>query len=243
MKSSIYYSILFFLVLTTFSSCKKNKPKNTTYVCTSCAQTPQALAANDNLSKGIYKGIIIGSSGTIKFDIANSTSNSITAVLVIDGQTVNLTSTYTWVPGGISVAAFKGTLNGQELTINFSVGADGSGAMVLSASIPGHPNAVFSIAKETSSSLVRCFEGSYTTSDNEAGTFNIVVSTLLKGWTGKSRENGKTEAQSISGSYVNDRLYWGNGSNTEIAKIEGDTFNGTFNDGSANVTVKGKRTL
>lgn len=244
MKKFQCYAALLVLFLVIFASCKKTKKiKEETYVCTSCSQTPEGVVANDNSSKGIYKGVIIGSSGTIKFDIANTSSNAISAILVIDGVTVNLTTTYTWSAGGISTAPFKGTLNGQEVIINFSVGANGTGATILSATIPGHLNAVFSLAKETSTALARCYEGTYTTSANESGTFNIIVSTLLKGWTGKSRKNGQTNATDISGSYVNDKLYWGSGTNTEIATITGDNFSGTFNDGSSNVTVKGKRTL
>lgn len=246
MKNAQRYAAVLLLLSVIFASCKKTKQKDKeeeTYVCTTCSQTPQGVAANDNSSKGIYKGVVIGSSGTIKFDIANTSSNSITAVLVIDGVTVNLTTTYTWSSGGISTAPFKGTLNGQEVTVNFSVGANGTGATILSSTIPGHPNAIFSLAKETSTALARCYEGTYTTSNNESGTFNIIVSTLLKGWTGKSRKNGENTATDISGSYVNDKLYWGSGTNTEIATMTGDNFSGTFNDGSANVTVKGKRTL
>ncbi|WP_293297158.1 hypothetical protein [Pedobacter sp. UBA4863] len=245
MKNTQRYAAILLLFVVIFASCKKKKEKDTeeTYVCTTCSQAPQGAAANDNSSKGIYKGVVIGSSGTIKFDIANASSNAITAVLVIDGVTVNLTTTYTWVAGGISTAPFTGTLNGQPVTINFSVGATGSGATVLSATIPGHPNAVFSLVKETSTTLARCYEGTFTTSANEKGTFNIIVSTLLKGWTGKSRKDGSSTTTDISGSYVNDKLYWGSGTNTEIATMTNDTFAGTFNDGSSNVTVKGKRTL
>lgn len=244
-KTIKYYGIIM-LLLASITSCKKKEKEQeeeTPYVCTSCSQTSIALAANDNSSKGIYKGVVIGSSGTIKFDIANTSSNTISAVLVIDGVKVNLSTTYTWQAGAINIAQFTGKLNEQDVTVNFSVGATGTGATVLSASIPGHPNAIFSLAKETSTAMARCYEGSYSTSDKETGTFNIIVSTLLKGWTGKSRKDGASTATDISGSYVNDKLYWGSGTNVEIATMSGDTFVGTFNDGSANVTVKGKRTL
>ncbi len=225
-------------------SCKKKKDNvEEKYVCASCSQTPEGIAANDNSSKGIYKGVIIGSSGTIKFDIANTSSNSITATMIIDGTKVTLTSTVAWAAGQLYVAPFKGTLNGQEASVTFSVSGSGTGATIVAASIPGHSNPIFSIAKETSTALVRCYEGTYSTSDKEAGRFNIIVSTLLKGWTGKSRQDGKTTSTDIGGSYVNDKLYWGNGTSTEIATMNGDAFIGTFNDGSSNVTVKGKRTL
>ncbi|MFD1629337.1 hypothetical protein [Pseudopedobacter beijingensis] len=237
----ILYGILVGTMLLT--SCKKgSNHKEEPYTCTTCTQTPEGKAANDNSSKGIYKGVIIGSSGTIKFDIANTSSNSITATMVIDGTTVTLTTTTAWNAGQLYVAPFKGTLNGQEVTITFSVGASGSGATITSATIPGHANAIFSIAKETSTALVRCFEGTYETSDNKKGTFNIIVSTLLKGWTGKARENGSQTATNISGTYVNNVLI--DASGATIAPIDGDEFSGSFKDASnTTVTVKGKRTL
>lgn len=162
--------------------------------------------------------------------------------MVIDGKTVTLTTTTAWNAGQLYVAPFKGTLNGQEVTINFSVGASGSGATITSATIPGHANAIFSIAKETSTALVRCFEGTYETSNNEKGTFNIIVSTLLKGWTGKARENGSQSSSDISGTYVNNTLI--DESGATIAPIDGDEFSGSFkNSKNVTITVKGKRTL
>jgi hypothetical protein len=244
MKTIKYYSIIMLLLGAGFMSCKKTKEKEKEdpYVCTTCSQIPEGVAANDNNSKGIYKGVVIGSSGTIKFDIANTTSNSIKATMVIDGITVTLTTTTAWVAGQLYVAPFKGTLNGQEATVTFSVGASGSGATIVSSSIPGHPNAIFSIAKETSTALVRCFEGTYQTSDNEKGTFNIIVSTLLKGWTGKARENGSQSATDIYGTYVNNTLI--DESGATIAPINGDEFSGSFkNSRGVTITVKGKRTL
>lgn len=241
----IMKKVLFGIIACTvvLASCKKSKnEKEESYICTTCSQTPEAKSANDNSSKGIYKGVIIGSSGTIKFDIANTSSNSITATMVIDGTTVTLTTTTAWNAGQLYVAPFKGTLNGQEVTITFSVGASGSGATITSATIPGHANAIFSIAKETSTALVRCFEGTYETSDNKKGTFNIIVSTLLKGWTGKAREDGSGVAKDISGTFVNNTLI--DASGATIAPLNGDEFSGTFKDESnTTITVKGKRTL
>ncbi|RKD20216.1 hypothetical protein BCY91_00905 [Pelobium manganitolerans] len=229
-------------IITVIGSCKKSEKKEETYTCSTCSATPEATAANDNSSKGIYKGVILGSSGTIKFDISNSTSNTITAKMVIDGTTVNLTTTTAWVAGQLYVAPFKGTLNGQEVSITFSVDATGAGATIVSSNIPGHGNAVFVIAKETSSALVRCFEGIYQTSDKEKGTFNIIVSTVLKGWTGKARKDGSSTASSISGTYANDILIDEHG--TTIAPIKGDEFSGSFkNADNVTVTVKGKRTM
>ena len=141
-----------------FSACKKsdNIPA-ATYSCTTCKTTPDALAANDASSKGIYKGLVIGSSGTIIFNIANN-NTAITAIMVIDGITVNLASTVTWVARQAYVADLTGTLNGSVVTIHFSVGPSGSTPTVTSSTILGHPNVSLNIIKETSAGLVECFE-------------------------------------------------------------------------------------
>lgn len=229
------YSITLALV---FSSCKKGG--DTQYVCTTCNSTPEGLAANDNLAKGIYKGIVIGSSGTIKFDV-NNAGNTITATLTLDGQTATLISQVSVPPTGTYISPFYGTLNGQPVSVTFSVNFDGTSPTITTSNIPGHPNAVFVIAKETSTALVRCFEGTYSTTEPENGTFNIVVSTTLKGWKGKARETGASTTKDIEGSYVNNILYNGIGTTTPIATINGDTFSGSFFDGSYTVTVNGQR--
>lgn len=242
MKRTSY--LLIITLLCSMFSCKKKANENeNTYTCTTCKTTPDALLANDASSKGIYKGVIIGSSGTIKFDIANNGS-TITAVLVIDGTTVNLTSNVTWVAGQAYTAPFTGTLNGTQASITFSVGATGQNATITSSTIPGHQNAVFTLVKETSSSLIECFEGKYSTSKPESGTFNLILSRSLKRFEGISRKNGSSENNEIEGTI--------NGSNglvekedgTVMATLSGDLLKGSFKDSSGNtVTVEGKRTF
>ncbi len=222
---------------------KKEKPDNDTYVCTTCTTQPQGKAENDNISKGIYKGVIIGSSGTIKFDIGNASYNTIMGKIVIDGQEVILSTQYSWQAGQLLVAPFTGTLNGQPVSLTLSIAANGTNVQITSSNIPGHPNAVFSIAKETSTVLVRCFEGTYE-KPTEKGTFNIIISTLLKGWIGKARQNGSSSTTDISGNFANETLYWGAGDSNKIAPLNGDSFSGSFkDDNNVTVTVKGKRTL
>jgi len=227
---------------TTFISCKKDKKEEEPYKCTTCVKTPEAKAAHDASSKGIYKGVFIGSSGTIKFDIGND-ANTITAVLVIDGKTINLTSTVTWNGGQAYIAPFTGTFNGQPATVNFSVQANGSSPTVTSANIPGHPNAVFTVVKETSNSLIEAFEGTYSSNKPESGTFNILVSRSLNVWGGVSRENGAQSSENINGTMdasgkIKDR------SGRDIGTLSGDKISGSFqNSSNHTVTISGKRTL
>jgi hypothetical protein len=238
--------IIYLMVLSaaiTIGSCKKDKDdKNpSTYKCTTCVSTPDAVAANDGSSKGVYKGIVIGSTGTIEFSVLNG-SNDIAATMVIDGTTVTLTSSIQWVNGSAYVAPFTGQLNGQPVTITFSVQPDGSEPQILSSDIPGHPNASFTLVKETSNALIECFEGTYSTTRPESGTFNILLSRTLAKWGGEARENGQSGTDDISGIISNGTLL-DDGGNL-IGTLSGDNITGSFKDGDGNtVTVSGKRTL
>ena len=233
------------LALVSFAGCKKSSDNPTpAYTCTTCKTAPDALAANNTSSKGIYKGVVIGSSGTITFDIANS-GTAITAVMVIDGVTVNLTSAVTWVAGQVYIAPFTGTLSGQPVTITFSVGATGGTPTVTSSNIPGHPNASLTIIKETSGGLVECFEGTYSTTLPETGTFNIILSRTLAVWAGVARKTGTTTTGTAgNGSIVNNKLIDPSQNNNAIGTLNGDDLNGSFVDGNGKtVTITGKRTL
>jgi len=242
-KNFLLLACLSICLTSFFTSCKKNDSGgNNTYACATCNATPQGNALYDNSANGLYKGVVIGSTGSIKFDINNSNS-TISATLVIDGVTTVLISQVSAPPSGTYVSPFFGTMNGQPVMVTFSVNFDGTSPTITSSTIPGHPNATFIIAKETSTQMVRAFEGTYSNSLNETGTFNILVSTILKGWKGISKKTGATTTSNIEGSYANNILYWGSGTTTPIATITGDTFSGTFNDGNANVTVNGQRKL
>ncbi len=225
------------------SSCKKDNAAVATYTCATCKTTPDALAANDGSSKGIYKGVIIGSSGTITFNIANNGA-TITALMVIDGVTVNLTSAVTWVSGQPYVADFTGTLNGSPVTIRFSVGLSGGTPTVTSSTIPGHPNATLVILKETSNNLVEAFEGTYHTTRPEDGTFNIILSRTLQGFSYIARKNGDLTSNSGTGNITNNNLIDPSQPGVVIGTISGDNLNGSFQDsGNRTVTITGRRTL
>jgi hypothetical protein len=226
-----------FILIVSFVSCKKDKASTPSYTCTTCKTTPDAKAANDASNKGVYKGVIIGSSGTIMFDLQNN-GTTITAIMVLDGVTVNLTASVSIVAGQSFVAPFTGTLNGQPVSITFSVGATGSTPTVTTSSIPGHPNSSFTIIKETSTSLVEAFEGTYSTTQPESGNFNMVLSRTLKVFGGTSRKTGTTTNNSFSG-IINASNELIDGSGKKIAKLNGDVMTG----GDATITINAKRTL
>lgn len=234
-----------FAILLVFASlsifmigCKKDA---TTYTCTTCKTTPDALAANDNSSKGIYKGIVIGSSGTIMFDVMNSGS-TITATLVIDGVTTTLTSNVVWSGNSAYVGNFTGTMNGSPVSIKLSLNIDGSNPMITSSDIPGHPNATFDIIKETSQNLVECFEGTYETDKPESGVFNLLLSRTAKIFGGRSRKTGSTETNGFSGIITATNEFKDNKSGTIFGTLSGDVISGSFKDSdNRNVTITANR--
>lgn len=248
MKKSI--TVLMFAVTVLFS-CKKPNKENP-YICTTCVKTPQALAANNVSSKGIYKGVFFGSTGVISFDIQNN-SSSVTATLIIDAVTVLFSTSAVPQSGQSYTASFTGIFNNQPASINFSVGANGSSPVITSANIPGHPNIAFSLLKETSANLVECFEGTSKGSTNnipESGKFNLVLSRSAGTWYALSIDDRSNQ---------NQFQYW-NGTISGVSlsctcpaaisltgTFSGDQINGQYSDGSPSGGGSGtwtvKRTL
>lgn len=253
MKKILLSSVLLPVIAAFFllNGCKKKEedkpatPTTPTYTCASCTTAPEAKAANDNTSKGIYKGIIIGSSGTIKFDLANN-DTTIKAYMTIDGTEVTLTATVKWVSGASYVSDFTGTMGGSPVTITFSVNPDGTNPTVTASNIPGHPNATLEIAKETSTGLLKCYEGTYTNATKgTSGTFNLVLSTSLKKWQARSREDGQTEAGKVTGTFDSDKFTFDPSTGiTGSSTLSGDNIvDGTWKTDKENGTWTGHRTL
>ena len=241
MKKILFISSII-LSAAIFTGCKKDdKPADPDYKCATCKATPDALAANDGNSKGVYKGIIIGSTGTIQFNILNG-SSTITAIMVLDGVTVNLTSAITWVAGVSYVAPFTGTLNGSAITVSFKVDANGGNPIVTAINIPGHASAQFNLVKETSTALLECFEGTYSSTKPETGTFNLIISRSLGKMGGSSRKDGSTSNGDFDGTITADGKLMQDGTDY-IGTVNGDIISGSFMGGNGNVTIKGKRTL
>lgn len=237
--------ILFLLISISFNSCSKDKDEDPTtppYTCESCVSTPDALPENDHSAKGVYKGVEVGSSGTLSIDIQNG-SNNITGIMVLDGISANLTSGVTYVNGEPYVAPFTGTYDGNPVTLTFSVALGGGAPTVISSDIPGHPDAVFTIYKETSTSLIEAFEGTYSKAA-ETGTFNILVSRALNLWGGVAKGNAPgSTVDDIDGTMSGNKLIETD-SGTEAGTITGDELNGQFQDDeNRTITITGRRTL
>ncbi len=228
------------IVISTNSCSKSEDPITPAYTCASCNTTPQALAANDASAKGIYKGIVVGSTGTLSINIQNG-SSTITGTMVLDGVTIALTSSVALVNGQTYVSPFTGTFNGSPVSITLSVGSSGSTPTVTTSSIPGHPNAVFNLYKETSTSLIEAFEGTYSKA-GDTGTFNILIARSLQKFGYVSKKDGSTTTDSGSGTINSSNQLILQG--ITIGTINGDALNGTFKDSNnVTITITGKRTL
>jgi hypothetical protein len=159
-------------------ACKKDDKETTPttpepYKCTTCITSPEAKAQYNDNSGGVYKGVLVGSTGTIALYLHN-TGTEVQALISFDGKNATLTTTSlnNWSPGqAINNALFTGTIEGQTVQALFSVDANGQNPMV-SVSIPGHTVNV-AIYKETSTNMIRNFEGTYTGGDQ--GIFNMVI--------------------------------------------------------------------
>jgi hypothetical protein len=154
------FSVL--LVLTLFSSCKKDNSYNNQF-----SDIPEANAKFDNIpDSGLFRGVMIGSSGTIIID-GNNFGKGITATATIDGERFFFDRVATPIgQDGVFLKASNGStlhiaLNNQDVY------------EVVEANIIGHPNAKFIIEKETSQARVRCYEGTYSGGDN--GVINGLV--------------------------------------------------------------------
>jgi hypothetical protein len=208
---SIVAVVALSLAVTFITGCKKSDttdnggdplPKTG---CPTCSATPSAVAANNTSSKGVYKGVIVGSTGTIKFDIANG-GTTITGTLVLDGVTINLTTTGTVTAGSAFSATFTGTLNGSAVSIKFSVDADGKNPIITLPVIPGHPTVLISVLKELSTAQIEAYEGTYSSTKPETGTFNFVVNRTGGVWSVVHRASGSTEIKGEAGTIVGSNL-------------------------------------
>jgi hypothetical protein len=231
----INYLLAIGLLLIGLSGCKKDSSDTAS---PNIENTPSALAAYNNSSAGVYKGVMVGSSGYFKISIQNG-DNTTTCLFVLDGKEVTLTTTSldNWTPGqAISNAVFTGTWNGVSVSLTFSCGANGS-EPTASVTVPGHSVNV-SMAKETSTALVKCYEGTYVDHRQSGavnGTWNFVIySNIGIGYHYDSNGSGP-----IGGTLSGTTLTMDIGTLT----VTDTSVSGTLNNGDNDITVTGKRSM
>lgn len=222
------------LISLVFISCTTNDP------AVKLPTSPEAIAAYDASSAGIIKGILVGSTGNFKFSIKNG-NDSIYCKVTFDGNTGTLISTdfQSWIPGqAINRAKFTGKVGTTDVVVYLSCGADGSNTSV-EFSIPGH-TVVVSVIKETSTSLVKGYEGTYSTYDLKTnvkkydGTFNFITKNgFVIGYHKGTDGSGEFEG-TISGNKLT--------IDADILDIDDATVSGTL-IGDSKIVVSGKRTL
>ncbi len=230
-KKIFFYLAL--LSLTAIFSCSKKDNKTVSTL----AETPIAKAQYDASNYGIYKGVFVGSSGTIIIDISNT--SAITATLKIGTTTYNFTTTQTITLNTASTIAFTSGSN----SFTFSVDASGANPTITNLIIAGHPEAILLVVKETSTALVKCFEGTYSGSD--AGTFNAVIYNNIFKALVKSTTTAGFDA-TADGAVVSNVISAGSVSTGETftGTLTGNDFSGTWNNSLSgdNGTWNGTRT-
>jgi hypothetical protein len=251
-KSYRNTSVLLMLLIaaTGFTSCKKDKKtEEPGFTCSSCKGVPDAKAEYNSNSKGVYKGIVVGSTGTIVIDIMNS-GTVMKATMVLDGLTVNFTSASAWVSGQPLVTDFTGTANSQVYSFRFNVDAVGGNTTTSSLTIPGHPVISFQLIKETSDNLVKCYEGSTEGKKDsgaaQAGSLNVVISSKTNTWTALSKDKLSTSGgiNFVAGTLTGNTLNCDCGPTTTVTGVlDNDEIRGTYKGSDNSGTWNAKRTL
>lgn len=157
---------IFTLALLSIASCSKKDSDSGKET-----EKPTAKAQFDNSNYGIYKGVFVGSSGVIIININND--NTLSATLIVDGVTYHFTTTQTVQQNQSTTIDF--TNDGNSFT--FIVAANGTTPAITNITINGHPNAAIVVIKETSTAIVKCYEGTF--AGDESGIFNAAISNNL----------------------------------------------------------------
>jgi hypothetical protein len=218
LKHKIMNKLIFlFFAATAFFSCKKSSDGTDN----SLAETPVAKVAFDNSNYGIYKGVFVGSSGIIIVNINNN--NTVSATLTVDNVTYNFTTTQTVQQGQATTVNFTSGVN----SFTFTVSANGANPTITNLIVNGHPNAAILVVKETSTSLVKCFEGNY--SGTESGIFNAVIyNAQIKGLA-KSGINTYTVDGTVSNNQINAGGVTSGGS-VFVGTVSGNSIAGTWSN-------------
>lgn len=154
MKQKILFCLAFSISL--FACQKADTGTSTTNNALSSA--PETKPQYDNTSFGVYKGVIVGSSGYIIFRINNG-DNIVKGYLTIDNQKDTLSTTATLVPGqALSNILFTGRISSMKVSAN----ANGTNASLSNVQINGHNNVTGVIVHENSTKQVLCYEGTFT---------------------------------------------------------------------------------
>jgi len=215
MKKIIF---LLFFSLSLFS-CSKSEDSSSTPQDDQLSTAPEAKEEYDASNYGVYKGVFVGSSGTVYVNINNS--GSVSAKMVIDGVTYNFTTSEA-VSDGVAIVDL--TFSNGSSSFDFTVQADGEDPLIENLNISGHPNPYVQLFKEYSFAHIKCYLGTF--SGDETGTFNLA--TASDGYAlGLAIPNGEIEAIYMDGSLEEKSI---------TGTFEGGTFSGTINNNNVSGT-------
>ena len=156
---------LFFLACNKSSS---DKPADNPSIFPTAAETKPAY---NNTSFGVYKGVIVGSSGTIIFRVNNG-DNIIKGYLSVDDKKDTLSTSETIQAGeAIHNVLFQGSISSMRVSAN----ADGSNAALTEIQINGHQNVTGFIRHENADQQIYCYEGTFT------GTASGIITATRQG--------------------------------------------------------------
>lgn len=157
--------LLGYFVISTLPSCKKSNTGNNND--NGLSNNPETKSQYNNTTFGVYKGVIIGSSGTIIFRINNG-DNVVKGYLTIDNQKDTLTTN---APITMGQALVNVLFTGKISSMRISANADGCNASLSNIQINGHNNVTGFIIHENSTKQVLCYEGTF--SGSESGIINV----------------------------------------------------------------------
>jgi len=221
------------------------------------SKSTETTAEFDNSNFGLYKGVIAGSSGTVKIQINNGNSVS-KADIVMDSKTDVLTCSTSFTNGQ---AINNATFTGASSSFTFSVGGDGKNPAITNFEIDGHDDVVAVVLKETSENVSAAYEGTSIGGNNAHGVLNFVRNNNT--YSGIQRALDKESGGltfSFEGNIARDGSFSGNSTGrlgnmtvnlTYSGKFDGNNFSGTWttswmidNSSQSNSgTFTGKKTL
>lgn len=213
--------ILLLVFSMAFASCSDDDSNDTTNPPddTTLSTAPEAKAEHDASNYGIYKGIFVGSTGTVYVNINNN--NTVSAKMVIDGTAYNFTTSES-VTNGQDISGL--TFTSGTSSFDFNVLADGENPLIDNLNISGHSNATVQLFKEYSFAHIKCYLGTF--NGDSAGVFNLA--TTSDGYAlGLALPNDDTFAIYMDGTITGTSI---------IGTFEGGTFSGTINNNTINGT-------
>ena len=225
-----YVLLAMFLVLACGSD---DQPEEEPYVCGYCASSPEALPADDNRPTGIYKGVVTGDgiSGTLKAEIATDEQTG-SCRMVVNGATLDA--------GSFSIDAVgpdsEYTFTAERYVFVLLLAPNGE---VKDASVELDGASVnVDVAKEDSTTLVRCFEGGWSGS-GYSGVWNVIVAGETLEGTYDGDDYGSYTG-TVSGNSAT--IYQGE---SELAQgtFSGDEASGSWSTSGVSGAWSGKRTL